>query len=468
MKTECTTERLRFQVGRRELIAEFNGGHISSDAGSLLLNLVDKRLNLIEQFSSCFSDYRRPDRIEHTLVHLLRQRVFGIALGYEDLNDHDQLRHDPLLAAAVGHPDPLGDQREQAADRGKALAGKSTLNRLELTPTDAKQIDGYKKIVADPDQIDRLFVELFIQSHKTAPNQIILDFDATDDPIHGDQMGKFFHGYYRCYCYLPLYVFCGDHLLCAKLRPSNIDDSAGSQEVLEKLVTQIRQAWPEVQFIVRGDSGFCREDLMRWCEEHQVDYVLGLAKNYRLLSLIDSELNQAKEQFEQTLQACRVYKDFSYTTLKSWSCQRRVVGKAEHLSKGANPRFIVTSLSEEQSPAQTLYEKLYCARGEMENRIKEQQLYLFADRTSTHTMQANQLRLYFSSLAYTLLQGLRRLALQKTALANAQCSTLRQKLMKIGAQIRITVRKIWVAFSEAYPYQPLFIKAYRQLMTAGP
>jgi len=464
MQTQCTQRTFEFEaLGRREVVARFDGGPITSDAGGLLLRQVEQHTGIIRQFSECFTDYRDEDLIEHGVEELLRQRVFGLALGYEDLNDHDRLRHDPLLATVVGKRDPTGADRSRQRDRGKALAGRNTLNRLELTPRRADEQSRYKKIVADTGLIESLFVDVFLQLHARPPERIVLDLDATDDPLHGDQLGKFFHGYYQCYCYLPLYIFCGDHLLCAKLRPADIDAAAGSVKQLSRIVGQIRQEWPEVQIVVRGDSGFCREPIMRWCEENGVNYVLGLAKNQRLGRILSKELHEAKQQFETTGHAARVFKDFTYRTRKSWSRARRVVGKAEHLRQGANPRFVVTNLSAEEFDARTLYEDEYCGRGEMENRIKEQQLYLFADRTSAATMRANQLRLWFSSLAYTLLQVLREFGLQGTPLARARCDTIRLKLLKIGARVRVTVRRVWLSMAESCPYQALFATVYDNL-----
>ena len=364
MNTECTAVQLEFPgVGRRRLVARFDGGAISSDAGALLLKEVEARTGLLAGAARCFVDHRDPERIEHSVEELVSQRVVGLALGYEDLNDHDELRHDALLAAVVGKEDPTGSTRVHQRDRGKALAGKSTLNRLELTPDDASGSSRYQKIVADESGLDALFVEQFVSAHERAPGSIVLDVDATDDPLHGHQEGRFFHGYYRSYCYLPLYIFCGEHLLCARLRPSNIDGAAGTVEELERIVAQIRCSWPQVQIIVRGDSGFCREELMDWCEANEVDYVLGLAKNTRLIKAIAGELEQAREFHESTAEPARVFRDFIYATRKSWSRSRRVVGKAEHLSKGANPRFIVTTLPAQDHPAKALYEELYCARG---------------------------------------------------------------------------------------------------------
>ena len=453
MTTECNPEQLEFHaLGRREVIGRFDGGRITSDGGGLLLREVDKRLGLLDRLASCFSDYRNPNSVEHSVQALVAQRVYGLALGYEDLNDHDVLRKDSVLALLVGKQDLTGDARVRGQDRGNPLAGSSTLNRLELsTPTTAVS-DRYKKIAADPDALDRLLVDVFIESHHKPPREIWLDLDATDDPLHGHQEGRFFHGYYRCYCYLPLYIFCGEHLLCARLRSSNQDAAAGSVEELERIVRQIRQRWPNTRIVIRGDAGFCREAIMAWCEANNVRYVLGLARNKRLQRALGTEMEEARAAHERTGEPARRFRDFRYRTRKSWSRERRVIGKAEYLPNKANPRFVVTNLTTRQASAKRLYETLYCARGDMENRIKEQQLGLFADRTSTATMRANQLRLYFSSFAYVLLHGLRRLGLAGTAHAKAQSTTIRVKLLKIGARIRITVRKVWLSFSEAYPY----------------
>jgi hypothetical protein len=469
MRTECSIDRLAFQpLGRREVVGAFDGGTISSDAGGLLLREVEQRTGIIRQFAGCFRDHRHPEAVEHTVQELVAQRIYGLALGYEDLNDHDQLRRDPLLATLVGKADPTGQDRTRERDRGKPLAGKSTLNRLELTPVRADKRSRYKKITADVKGMERLFVELFLQAHSQPPKRIVLDFDATDDPVHGEQLGRFFHGYYQEYCFLPLYLFCGDELLGAWLRPADIDGAAGAGKKLAMVVRQLRRAWPKVPIVVRGDSGFCREALMCWCEENQVDYVLGLAKNRRLEAELQAELAEAKQQYAATRHAARVFKDFSYQTLDSWSRSRRVVGKAEHLSKGANPRFVVTSLSATQYDARTLYEVEYCGRGEMENRIKEQQRFLFADRTSAATMRANQLRLWFSSMAYVLLQALRRLGLKGTSMAEAQCDTIRLRLLKIGAQIHVTVRKVWVALAEGCPYEGVFRQVFQNLLATRP
>jgi hypothetical protein len=464
MNTQCNAEQLEFHtLGRRAVIGKFDGGRISSDGGGVLLREVERRTHILKLFSDCFTDHRNPELIEHSLESLVKQRVFGIALGYEDLNDHDALCQDTLLALLSDKTDLTGNDRLREQDKGKALAGKSTLNRLELTPLDANEKSRYKKIVANPAAMDNLLIDLFVESYKTPPTEIVLDVDATDDPLHGHQEGRFFHGYYKNYCYLPLYIFCGEQLLCARLRTADQDGAAGTVEEVARIVAQIRMTWPEVRIIVRGDSGFCRDNIMEWCETHRVDYVLGLAQNNRLRKAIAAEMAQAKQQYEATGEAARVFKDFRYQTLKSWSCERRVVGKAEYLGKGENPRFIVSSIGMDEQSARQLYEDFYCARGEMENRIKEQQLCLFADRTSTHEIRSNQLRLYFSSFAYVLVQTLRRLGLEGTALAKAQCDTIRLKLFKIGARIRISVRKVWISFSESYPYADLFQQIFNKL-----
>jgi hypothetical protein len=462
--TECNADQLEFQdLGRRAVVGDFNGGMISSDGGGLLLGEVEARTQIIERVAAQFTDNRDPEAIEHTAKDLVGQRIFAQALGYEDLNDHDRLRLDPLLALLVGKEDPTGQDRLFERDKGKALASSSTLNRLELTPADADAKARYKKIVANPEGMDRLLVDFFLEAHEAPPEEIWIDLDATDDPTHGQQEGRFFHGYYGHYCYLPLYIFSGEHLLCARLRPSNIDASAGSVEELDRIVAQIRASWPETKLIIRGDSGFCREAIMAWCESNSVDFVLGLAKNDRLLALSLDARVQAQLAYLHSGEPSRVFCEFDYQTRDSWSRQRRVIAKAEHLAKGANPRFVVTSLPALQADAQTLYQDLYCARGDMENRIKEQQLDLFADRTSTQSMRANQIRLYFASFAYVLVCALRRLGLEGTELARAQCGTIRVKLLKIGAQLRISVRRIWISFSESYPYADLFRKILHNL-----
>ena len=454
--TECHPTQLEFhRLSRREVIGRFDGGQISSDGGGLLLREVELRTGVLSRLARTFTDHRHPDFIEHSVLDLVSQRVYGIALGYEDLNDHDQLRHDHLLALMVGKQDIQGRAR-RGQDQGKQLASSSTLNRLELSTGNDLDNERYKKIVADTDAMDDLLVDAFMDAYRRAPKEIILDLDATDDPLHGEQEGRFFHGYYRCYCYLPLYIFCDDHLLCARLRPSNQDGAAGSLEEVERIVKRIRCRWPKTRIMVRGDSGFCRDYLMTWCEANEVKFILGVAKNARLKRALDAAMSEAKTRCEETGEPARVFVDLRYQTEKSWSSERRVVGKAEHLPQGENPRFVVTNLDKREIEAQALYEDVYCARGDMENRIKEQQLDLFADRSSTATIQANQLRLYFASFAYVLMSGLRRLGLSGTTMAKAQCGTIRQKWFKIGVRLKVTVRKVWLSDSESYPYAELF------------
>ena len=458
MQAECRQRSFAFQgLGSRSVVAAFDGGTITSDAGALLLReLADKR-GFFRQLALCFRDHRDQAQIEHTVEQLISQRVIGLALGYEDLVDHDQLCRDPLLAAVVGKSDPLGQDRRRASDVGKPLAGKSTLNRLELRPVRPDASERYKKIELLDDALDAFFVLVMLQAHGQVPDLLVFDLDATDDILHGKQEGRHFHGYYDNYCYLPLYIFCGDFLLCARLRESNIDASKGSVEELTRIVAQVRRWWPAVRIIVRADSGFAREELMAWCEaEPGVDYVLGLAKNARLLRMIEAQAGEAAARHARTGAAERVFAELRYQTLETWSRERRVVAKAEHLEKGANPRFIVTSLTEADYEARSLYEDLYCARGEMENRIKEQQLDLLADRTSATRMRANQIRLSFSSLAYVLMNEVRRVGLEGTELEQATCGTLRRKLLKIGARVAVSVRRVLVSMSSGYPYPELF------------
>jgi hypothetical protein len=461
MDTECTVGTLRFQaVARRAVHARFDGGALTSDGGAVLLREVDRVSGILAPFAACFRDARDPARITHPVEALVRQRVYALALGYEDLNDHEQLRHDPLFAVLA-----------EATDLTAPLAGKSTLNRLELSAVTVEEAERYKKIAVDHAAVDRLLVDVFLQAHPEPPAEIVLDLDATDDPVHGAQEGRFFHGYYGHYCYLPLYIFAGEHLLCARLRSANIDASAGAVEEVARIVAQLRAVWPTVRITLRADSGFCRDALMTWAEAHAVDYVLGLAKNARLTALIPDELAAAAAQCAATGAPARVFAERTYQTHDSWSRARRVVAKAEQLTAGTadeagktNPRFVVTSLAATTIDARTLYEDLYCARGEMENRIKEQQLMLFADRTSAATMRANQLRVYFSSVAYLLLHALRRLALVGTALAHAQCQTIRLTLLKIGARVRITVRHVWLALASGCPHAALFARIHATLL----
>lgn len=462
--TECKQKEFEFQgINFKKVIGCFNGGTITSDGGSLLLREVEKKTGILKRFSECFQDYRREGLIEHKISELISQRVYGICQGYEDLNDHDILRLDPLLAVLSGKRDPTGEDRRREQDRGKALAGKSTLNRLELTP---EMVDKNtpKKIVCKHEDVESFFIDMYMKLEGKEPEEIVLDFDAADDLIHGMQEGRFFHGYYGGYCYLPLYIFCGDYILAAKLRTADRDASDGAKEEAERIVRQIRQKWPNVRIILRGDSGFAREELMRWCEvEDGVKYAFGLAKNERLKREIGRAMTEAKQEHNETGKSARRYVEFGYRTLKTWSRKRRVIGKAEYLDKGENPRFVVTSLSAEEMEARSLYEDFYCARGDMENRIKEQQLDLFADRTSTATMRANQLRLWFASVAYVLMQALRMFGLKATEFANAQCHTIRNKILKIGAQVKISVRRIFVSFASGYPYQEIFWQVLQQL-----
>jgi hypothetical protein len=446
-------------VESRQVVAGFDGGAITSNAGALLLGATDRAIGLVRRFAACFGDARAPERIEHEVATLVGQRVFGIVLGHEDLVDHDQLRHDPVLAVLAGK---LEARRAGCAP----LAGKSTLNRLEHAPLG--EPGRYHRIGHDGAAIEALLVDLFLDAHRSAPRQIILDLDATDVPLHGHQEGRFFHGYYDAYCYLPLYVFCGRHLLAAKLRRSNIDASAGAVEEVARLVGRIRARWPRVRILLRADSGFAREALMAWCEANRVDFLFGLARNPRLVEEISIDLAWAEDDATRTGQPARRYKDFRWSTLDSWSRRRRVVGKAEWTSGGANPRFVVTSLRRGEIDARVLYERVYCARGDMENRVKECQLDLFAGRASAATMRANQLRLWFASMAYVLLCALRRIGLAHTQFAEATCGTLRLALLKIGAQVRRSVRRIKVAMASAHPFQDEFALAHARLAATVP
>ena len=450
--TECIQSSFGFEAfGTREVVSKFDGGTISSDGGALLLRQTDQRLNLLPRLAKCFLDGRNQKLVEHSIQQMVSQRIYGLALGYEDINDHEQLRNDPVFGILSGRDDL------------EPLAGKSTLNRLELgTGINSR----YKKITFWKEGIDELMVSLFVESQQQAPEEIVLDIDTTDLPLHGKQEGRFFHGYYDNYCYLPLYVFCGEQVLCCRLREANRDASAGALTEIGRIVTQIRRAWPEVKIVLRGDSGFCRNELMSWCEANQVDYLFGLAKNKRLNKIIGTDLHRALEQWNQTGEPARVFSEFLYGAKKTskggWDRERRVVAKAEHIDGKTNPRFVVTSLSGAQWDAQPLYEQLYCERGDMENRIKEQ-FSLFADRVSAETMRANQMRLYLSAMAYILVSGLRRLGLQGTELAQAQVSTIRTKLLKIGAQIRVTVRKVWFSMASSYPWQGMFEQVWLNL-----
>jgi len=439
----------------REVVADFGGGVLTSNTGALLLGATDRVIGLVDRFAACFSDGRTADRVVHDVTTLVGQRVFALALGYEDLLDHDELQRDPALGVALG-------RLEGRCRNCAPLAGKSTLNRLEHAPEDAHRS---RRIGHDADAIEVLFVEQFLDAHERAPAHPVLDLDATDDPLHGRQEGRFFHGYYDCTCYLPLYIFCGDHLLAAKLRRANSDASAGALEEVARIVGQIRARWPVVQIVLRADSGFARETLMAWCEDNGVDYVFGLARNARQTARLHPALERAEARWRKSGQPARLFTEFRYRTLNSWSRPRRVVGKAEWLPGGANPRFLVTSLNPAAIDRRDLYEKLSCARGDMENRIKECQLDLFADRTSAHTMRANQLRLWFASMAWVLLSALRRIALAGTRLAKATCQSIRLKLLKIGAQMRLSTRRIRFAMASACPHADIFSLAHQRLST---
>src|SRR5713101_5848245 len=450
--TECNQSAFPFEAHfSRQVVGQFDGAQMSTEGGALLLREADRKIGLLKRVARCFTDARDPERVEHGLSEMLAQRIYGLALGYEDLNDHEELRRDPLLAVVAG-------KREM----DEPLAGKSTLNRLELTPAGSPLQERYHKITYSAEALDALLVEIFLEAHGEPPEEIVLDLDATDTPLHGQQESRFFHGYYENYCYLPLYVFCGDHLLCARLRPSNSTADAGCLEEVQRIVRQIRARWPKARIILRADSGFCREELLAWCENNEVGYVFGFARNQRLRRIIGRAMQEAKQEHRRTGKPARVFCEFAYRTKKSWSRRRRVIAKAEQIEGKENPRYLVTSLGVPDWPAQKLYEQLYCARGEMENRIKEQ-LSLFADRMSTETLRANQLRLYFSSLAYVLVEALRRLGLAGTEWAEAQADTIRLKLLKIAAQVRITARRIWVRYSCAYPWQNVFAAAWTAL-----
>jgi hypothetical protein len=446
--TECNQNVFSFAVHfSRRVEAGFTAGQVSSDGGALLLRQTDGRIKLLGRLAGCFSDGRDPKLIEHKLSEMLAQRIYGLALGYEDLNDHEQLRADPLMGLLSGK------RRLE-----EPLAGKSTLNRLELVGRSGR----YHKISYSAEAIDRLLSDLYIESQAVMPERIVLDLDATDIPLYGHQPERFFHGYYDSYCYLPLYIFAGDQLLCARLRPANQDAAAGALDEVRRIVAQLRQRWPEVEIVLRADSGFCREEIMVWCESNRVDYVFGLQRNQRLHRIIGRQMQEARALHQATGNPARIFAEFDYRTHKSWSRARRVVAKAEYLDKGENPRFIVTSLSSDKWAAQDLYEKFYCARGEMENRIKEQ-MCLFADRLSTDEMPGNQLSLYFSALAYTLVEALRRLGLKGTEWAEAQVDTIRRKLFKIGALLRISARRVLLELHSFYPWKHIFARAFDAL-----
>ena len=447
MYTECTPKQLILQgLGKRRIEITNDADVSTSDGGLVLLHQIEKKYKILQRLSRCFQDNRQAARVEHSVLQLLSQRIYGLCQGYEDLNDHDQWRNDPLLSLVCGK------------ENGNGLSGKSTLNRLELGKETAEYGDRYNKITWADDQIEHLLVDIFLDSFRSAPKEIILDFDATDDPLHGNQEGRFFHGYYDSYCYLPLYVFSGAFPLAAKLRSSNIDASTGTVEFLEMMVPRIRSRFPKVRIVFRADSGFCREAIMKYCEDKKIKYVIGLPKNERLKKALGKYMHQAKKGYELTGNAYRVFTDLDYRTKKTWSKSRRVVGKAEHLSKGVNPRFVVTNFTPLEWAASTLYEKLYCGRGDMENRIKEQQLYLFADRTSSGWMSSNQLRLWFSTFAYIFFVLLREKYLSDSDWRKSQSSTLRLKVLKVAASVCVTVRRIRIRLPYAYPYWDSWIK----------
>ncbi len=484
--TDCIPEQFQFKrVKSRQVIVNFKGGTVTSDAGLTLIADLDQKLKITSRLASCFQDYRQPNRIEHSLGSLVAQRVYGLVQGYEDLNDHDQLRHDPMFALAVGKI--IGEGIQPVV-----LAGKSTLNRLEHCPeTEIHRNESrYHRIGHDTTAIEKLFVEWFLESYTQPPKTIVLDLDVTDDQVHGEQEGAFFNTYYDGVCYAPLYIFCGKHLLVAKLRPSNVDPADSALEELKRVIEQIRSRWSDVGILVRGDSAYAREEIMEWCESQVgIDYVFGITKNSRLMRMTLETQRQARVSYEHTLQTvesfletlfhpseelkevenlvlpCVLYRSLNYQTEKSWSRFRRVVSKVEYSHKGVNVRFVVTSIPTKKVPPSELYTQKYCPRGEMENRFKEQQLELFSDRTSTHTFEGNQLRLWFSSVAYVLMNALRSRCLATTELRAAQVGTIRTKLLKLGARLLVSVRRVLVSISSGCPYQDIFATAYRYLQT---
>lgn len=456
MATDCIQLALGFQGGTARIVKVIREERdVSSDGGLLLLSEVERQRGFIDAFTRCFTDHRRGAWVTHPLRALLAQRVYGLCQGYEDINDHDRWRNDPLLGLVCGQ------------DEGAMPAGKSTLNRLELGRGASSETDRYKRIEWDEGKIREFFVDAVLDSYAAAPDEIVIDFDATDDPIHGEQEGRFFHGFYDEYCYLPLYAFCGEQLLAAVLRPADQDAAAGVVELFAFLHERIRSRWPHTRIIVRGDSGFCRDPLMAFCESHESTfYILGFARNQRLVRAIGRELHEMAELYATTGHAVRTFRELSYRTRNSWSCTRRVVAKAEHLAKGSNPRFVVTNLDPATRPARELYERLYCARGEMENRIKEQQLYLFADRTSSHLFRTNQLRLWLSSLAYLFLCEIRRIGLPGTDHDRAQCSTIRLHLLKVAASLVVSSRRVLVRLPRSFPFWDLWCTVAVALSTA--
>lgn len=446
---------------RRKVTACFDGGYLSSDGGgSLLLRELERHTGIIARLCNCFTDYRNPNRIEHSVEELLRQRIGALCLGYEDLNDHDRLRYDPALALMAGKGDVEGLDRNREQDSGKALAAHSTLNRFELGALggDAR----YKKIIPDITRIEELLIKEGLRAIPRRSRQIVLDFDATDDPLHGAQEGRFFHGYYGHYCYLPLYCFCGNVPLWAWLGSAQRDASEGTVDALKKIVPAIRKRFKgKVQIIVRGDGGFARETIMHWCEQNKVAYCFGLSRNTRLRKKLSASFEALQEQCPQL--PARRFAQFDYRTLKSWSRSRRVVGKAELLERGENPRFVVTNLDETEFDARSLYEDFYCGRGDMENRIKEQQQDLFADRTSTHAMASNQLRLWLSAFAHLMFSRLQACALRGTALEKATIGTVRLRLFKIAARLKVSVRRIRFELPSGCPDEAVFAAVWKNL-----
>ncbi len=451
--TDCNRDPIVFSsLGTKRVIADFDGGHITSDGGALLLREVDRHLGLIDQLNAALPDPRDPARITHEQRHMLSQRILGIALGHEDLNDHQHLRDDPLMQAVTG----------RGVDAEQPLAGASTLCRLENRVTDRRTLF----------ELARVLVEVFIASHAEPPAELVLDFDATDDEVHGHQLKRFFHGYYDHYCFLPLYVFCGDHLLCAYLRPADIDAARHSRAILKLLVTRLRRAWPGVRITLRADSGFCRWRTMRWCDRHGVHYVLGLAKNKSLERLSEGTLLRGRLSFEASGEKRRLFDEFTYAA-GTWDRPRRTILRHEHDERGPNPRYVVTNVERradgrladdpDRDDARRLYEDVYCARGECENRIKEQQLDLFAGRTSCHQFLPNQFRVLLSAAAYVLMDHLRRLGLTGTELARAQAGTIRTKLLKVGARVVASVRRVVLNLSGGYPLRALFTRLARTL-----
>ena len=472
--TECREQSWLFQeLGARKVEVDFGGGYLSSDGGGLILREFERHDGLLRDLAGCFVDYRNPCYIEHSVQELLSQRIFALVLGYEDLNDHDHLRRDPVHGLICGKSDPLGQDRLQERDKGKALAAHSTLNRLELS---AQSIDlRYHKIQVQPEKAELLLIQRGVKAIPRKSAEIVLDFDATDDPLHGSQEGGYFNGYYREHCYLPLYCFCGNIPLLAKLRDCKRDASEGTIEALQKIVPAIRKRFgKKIRIIIRADSAFARESIMSWCEDNGVFYCFGLARNERLSEQLNVHFQSLKAQIDEgKLQSpCQSFTQFEYSTLNSWSRKRRVIGKAEILPKGDNPRFIVTNLPEDGwgDPLQAvrlepaaLYEKFYCARGDMENRIKEQQLDLFSDRTSTHWMASNQLRLWFSAFAHLIMSRLQAEVLRGTQLANASIGQVRLRLFKIAARLKVSVRRIHIELCSAYPLQDLFSLVHKRL-----